>query len=99
MKDRLRNLLSIRQQRKTPPVGAHPQIGTVLIRQDVTLVVDCAVPVAVWDWLVLSGWRTVPVKQDRRSSRAMPAGALAQLIAASDLERDQVHARLLEKAA
>lgn len=52
----------------------------------------------MWNWLVLSGWRSVPVKHDRRKCMALPKSALKELISADIQERDATHARLLGKA-
>ena len=47
---------------------------------------------------MLSGWRNMPVKEDRRKGMQLPEGALKALIDADPAERNQVHARILELA-
>ena len=99
MKDLLRNLFSIRQQRKPAPVGPLPQVGSTIIRGEVKMAVDQPIPRKLWDWLALSGWRNLPVQNDRRKGRMAPEGALKALIDAADpQERNRVHDRLLEQA-
>ena len=98
MKDLIRNLLSIRQKRKTAPVGPLPQVGAALIRGSVKMKVTHPVPRELWDWLVLSGWRNLPVKNDRRKGRLAPEGALKTLIDADPQERNRAHSRILEQA-
>ena len=98
MKDLLRNLFSIRQQRKPAPVGPLPQVGSTIIRGEVKMAIDQPVPRELWDWLVLSGWRNLPVKNDRRKGRLAPEGALKTLIDADPQERNRAHSRILEQA-
>lgn len=98
MKELLRNLLSIRQQRKSPPVGQLPAVGAVIIRGQVKMHIDQPMPRELWDWLVLSGWRNLPVKNDRRKGLVAPAGALQELIGADPQQRNRAHSRILEEA-
>lgn len=99
MKDMLRNLFSIRQQRKPAPVGGLPQVGATIQRGEVKMAIDRPVPRELWDWLVLSGWRSLPVQKDRRKGRLAAEGSLQALIdATSPQERNQVHERILEAA-
>ena len=98
MKDMFRTLLSIRQKRKPAPVGPLPAVGTVILRGQVKMAVTHPLPRELWDWLVLSGWRNMPVKDDRRKDMQLLEGALKALIDADPAERNQVHARILELA-
>jgi len=92
----LRNLLSIRQQRRPAPVGPLPQVGATIQRGELKMAIDRPVSRELWDWLVLSGWRSVPVQNDRRKGLEAPDGALQALIDAADpQERNRVHARIL----
>ncbi len=56
------------------------------------------VPRELWDWLVLSGWRNLPVKTDRRRALQAPQGALRELIEADPQERNRAHVRILDQA-
>jgi hypothetical protein len=98
MKDLLRNLLSIRQKRKPAPVGPLPQVGSTILRGEVKMAVNQPLPRELWDWLVLSGWRNMPVKNDRRKGLVAPEGALKELIDADPQERNRAHSRILEQA-
>ena len=75
-----------------------PPVGALIIRKDVKVAVNQPIPRDLWNWMVLSGWRTIPVKKDRRKSMELPAGALLELISAHPTERDMVHARILPQA-
>ncbi|HTH10458.1 MAG TPA: hypothetical protein VMA55_12890 [Acidovorax sp.] len=98
MKDLFRTLLSIRQKRRSPPVGPLPPVGATIIRGQVRMAITQPVPRELWDWLVLSGWRNLPVKKDRRQGLTVPEGALQELIDADPQERNRAHARILEQA-
>jgi hypothetical protein len=98
MKDWIRNALSIRQQRRPAPIGARPGPGAVIVRGAVKMAVTHEVPPELWDWLVLSGWRNLAVKNDRRKGLLAPAGALQSLIDADPQERNRAHSRILEQA-
>ena len=98
MKDLLRTLFSVRQKRRAPPIGAIPSVGASIIRGQVKMSVTHPIEPDLWNWLVLSGWRSVPVKQDRRKCMALPKSALKELMSADIQERDATHAHLLSKA-
>lgn len=98
MKDWFRTLFSVRQKRRAPPIGAIPSVGTSIIRGQVKMSVTHSIEPDLWSWLVLSGWRSVPVKHDRRQGMALPKSALKELMSADIQERDATHAHLLGKA-
>jgi hypothetical protein len=98
MKDLLRTLFSVRQKRRAPPVGPIPAVGSSIIRGQVKMAVTHPISPDMWNWLVLSGWRSIPVKNDRRKCMALPKSALKELISADIQERDATHAHLLGKA-
>lgn len=98
MRDLLRTLFSVRQKRRAPPVGPAPTVGGSIIRGQVKMAVTHPIEPDLWSWLVLSGWRSVPVKHDRRKCMVLPKSALKELISADIQERDATHAQLLGKA-
>ena len=75
-----------------------PPVGATIIRGQVRMAITQPVPRELWDWLVLSGWRNLPVKKDRRQGLTVPEGALQELIDADPQERNRAHARILEQA-
>lgn len=95
MQDWMRNLLSIRQNRRAPSAKGAPKIGSAIVLDGVTMQVTKQVPGELWEWMVLSGWRNVPVANDRRATAVLAPDALAQLIRAPVVERNSVHANLL----
>ena len=98
MKDMLLTLFSIRQKRRTPPVGPVPAVGVLIARGQVKMAINQPISRDFWNWMVLSGWRNVAVPKDRRESVQLPEGSLQQLLEASPQERNAVHARLLALA-
>ncbi|MGP1630216.1 MAG: hypothetical protein ACTS8S_06890 [Giesbergeria sp.] len=98
MKDRLRTLFSIRTKRKTPPVGPLPPVGATIMCGSLKMQVTHPIPRDLWDWMVLSGWRNVPVAKDRRQSVALPERTLKDLMDAEPVERDALHTRILRMA-
>lgn len=95
MKDWLRNLLSIRQTRRANPTKGAPKIGGAIICDGVRMRITAPVTQELWEWMVLSGWRHIPVANDRRATVELPEDALAQLVRAAPSERNSVQARLL----
>lgn len=98
MKDWIRNVLSIRQTRRPAPVGRVPAVGADIQRGTLKMAVTHQISEELWDWLVLSGWRNLPVETDRRRGMRLPGEALKTLVDADPQERNQVYARLLEQA-
>ena len=99
MKDWIRTVLSIRQKRRPAPVGPLPEVGAFVIRDELKMLITQPPPPELWDWMVLSGWRNLPIKTDRRKGTLAPEGALKALIDATDPQvRNRVHARILEQA-
>jgi hypothetical protein len=98
MKDLFRNILSIRTQRSPVPVGPLPAVGATIVREDVKMHITLPIPRELWDWLVLSGWRNLPVKNDRRKGQQLPESALKILLQTDPQDRNRVHDRLLTLA-
>jgi len=73
-------------------------VGSTIIRGPIKMAITHEVPPEVWDWLVLSGWRNMPVKNDRRKGMLAAQGALKELIDADPQERNRAHSRILEQA-
>ena len=95
MQDWLRNLLAIRQQRRAPSAKGEPKVGGTIVCEGASMRITHPVPRELWEWMVLSGWRNIPVANDRRATSELPDDALAQLLRAAPNERNSVHARLL----
>ncbi len=99
MKNLLRNMLAIRKPRRPLPSGPVPPVGASITLDNLRMAVNMPIPNELWSWLLLSGWRTVPVKKDRRKCVDLPPGTLLKLIQTPLAERDALHRRILEKYA
>ena len=97
MKNLVRNLLSIRKQRRAPPAGGLPKIGAVVTLGELRMKVNIAITDELWNWMVLSGWRKVPVKNDRRKCIDLPLNTLPLLADAAESQRDALQQRILQK--
>lgn len=95
MNDFLRNLFGIRQKRSLPPVTASPPIGASIVRQGVKIKISHPCSDELWEWLLLSGWRVNPVRNDRRKGLVLPRDAIRLLSAAKVDERGKVLETLL----
>ena len=80
MKDWIRNVLSIRQARRPAPVGQVPVVGTDIQRRELKMAVTHRIPGELWDWLVLSGWRNLPVATDRRRGMRMAVAVVMRMV-------------------
>ena len=98
MKNFLRNLFGIRQQRRSLPVTMAPKIGASIVRDGVKIKLAQSCDDEVWEWLVLCGWRVCSVRNDRRHYVQLPLDAITRLKAASVSERDSVMEELLHSA-
>lgn len=98
MKDLIRTLLGIRKKRKSLPLSPPPRTGTVIVRKNIKAVVPKRISSELWDWMMLSGWRVNPVRNDRRNYAILPDDALDQLIRASEDQRSNIHNSLLRSA-
>jgi hypothetical protein len=96
MKDLVRTLFGIRKKRRALPLSAPPTEGAVIVRNDIKAIVTRPVNEELWDWMMLSGWRLNPVKNDRRQYRSLPHGAIDQLINCDKERRSSLHRNLLQ---
>lgn len=96
MIDFFRTLFGIRKKRKLLPATARPQIGATIVRRNVKIKVSQPCDPALWDWMLLSGWRVNPMRNDRRVCVSLPRDAIDQLNAAGVDKWAKVHDRLLK---
>lgn len=98
MKNFFRRLLGIRTKRRALPITPVPPTGTTIIRNGFKIKVTQTCSPELWDWLLLSGWRVVPVRHDRRAGTTLPDAAMHMLNAASVEQREHVMGNLLSSA-
>ncbi|MDO6384835.1 MULTISPECIES: hypothetical protein [Uliginosibacterium] len=90
MKSFFRTLFGIRTKRRALPVTPAPQVGAYITRNGYKIKVTQPCSVELWDWLLLAGWRVIPVRNDRRASVRLPDEAMPLLGAASIEQRQRV---------
>lgn len=96
MRDFLRTLFNVRTKRRMPATSVRPVVGAFIIHSDFRINVSQSISQDLWDWMVLCGWRTVPVRIDRRSYKEVPNEILVDLINAPSFERSIVHAKIFQ---
>jgi hypothetical protein len=98
MKDFLRTLFRIRTQRRSYPITTAPKVGSEIICRGIKMTVSRPIAPELWDWLLLSGWRAVPVRDDRRAAVSLPEDTLRRLEAANAAEREVMLGEMLQRA-
>lgn len=77
---KLRTLFGIRKERQTPPLGAKPQVGSVLVRNRLKLRLRTPLDDEQWEWLGVMGWRRVDMRGNRRRYETLPDKTLRKLL-------------------
>ena len=98
LRDRLRTLLHIRVERRTPPVNGKPRAGRYVVRGGNRMLVSAPMPDDLWYFLTLLGWREVPVPRDRRRYIDLPTASLELLVRTSPAKREIRYRQLQEQA-
>lgn len=98
MKNFLRTLFGIRKKRAPLPITPPPKVGASIVRHGYRIKVTQPCRPDLWDWLLLSGWRAIPVRHDRRSSIVLPEETIPQLNLASTEERQRILDNLVGSA-
>ena len=96
LKNALRNLLNIRATRELLPPGPMPQIGSNIVREKLRIRLKYPISNEQWEWFTMQGWRTVDMRANRRRYACLPDYVLVKLLAATGLERDVLHERLVK---
>lgn len=99
LRDKLRSLLKIRVERRTPPFGPKPRLGRSIVRGRHRMVVSTQVTDDLWYYLSLLGWREVPVSRDRRRYVDLPTASIALLMRSPVAQREVRYRELLDQAA
>jgi hypothetical protein len=98
LRDKVRSMLRIRVDRKSPPIGAKPQPGRAIVRGRNRMIITTPVPDDLWYYLTLLGWREVPVARDRRRYVDLPSASLELLMRAPRSRREARYRQLLDQA-
>ncbi len=98
MKNFFRTLLGIRTKRQPLPITPPPKVGASIVRNGYRIKVTQPCRSDLWDWLLLSGWRAIPVRHDRRASIVLPEETIPQLNVASTEDRQRLLETLVSSA-
>lgn len=86
-----------KERRRLARAGGVPAVGKYIGRQQVAIKVTSQMPVALWDWFVLMGWREVDVKTNRRKIRRLHDDTYASIAQAEPSEREAVYRAVMTK--
>lgn len=91
--DTIRSVLRIRVQRRAPPPGPLPQVGSSIVRDKLRIRIKHPIDAELWCWLSKKGWRKVDMRINRRNYTNVPDHVLDQLSDASETTREEVYQR------
>lgn len=97
LKDTARTLFKVRVKRKAPTSKQFPKSGAYIVRGDAQMLVTVELNEALWEWLVLQGWRANSFPRDRREYVQWPTNSVAVLAKAPTGERENLYQRLMVK--
>jgi len=98
LRNRVRDLLSIRKDRTLPRRGPKPAIGACVVCGDVRMTIQAGLSDELWRWLLDQGWRELIYRPDRRRYREVPSTWVTRLIDALPQSRAPVLAAAVAKA-
>ncbi len=95
IKNEIRSLLKIRQERVIPPPSGMPQFGSTIVWDKLKIQLRMTIDGEQWDWLTLKGWRVQDMRKNRRNYFKVPSKAVERLLLASQEEREDVYQRIV----
>jgi len=97
LKNAIRNVLNIRQERAIVPPGPMPQIGSSIVRDRLRIRLKYPISNEQWDWFTARGWRAIDMRSNRREYTSVPDKILLKLLERQGAEREELHQRLVKK--
>jgi len=88
--DLFRKFFRIRKERSTPPVTPIPPVGSSVVRDEFKIKLMEPCRPEVWVWLMQTGWRLSPVRNDRRSYTVLHQNSLHYLNRAEEDKRQAI---------
>lgn len=86
-----------KERRRLARAGKVPAVGTYIAKQQTAIKVTERMPVELWDWFVLMGWREVDVKTNRRKIRRLHDETYANIAQAKPMDREAVYRTIMLK--
>jgi len=97
MLDTLRKIAGIRKERKLPPAGPRPQIGSNIAFTHFRIQLKLSLSTEQWQWFAEKGWRKIDMRSDRRHYVKVADHVVERLILADELEeREAVYQEVLQ---
>lgn len=86
-----------KERRRLARAGKVPAVGTYIAKQQIAIKVTERMPIELWDWFVLMGWREVDVKTNRRKIRRLHDDTYASISQAKPMDREAVYRAIMQK--
>lgn len=86
-----------KERRRLARAGKLPAVGTYIAKQHTAIKVTDRMPIELWDWFVLMGWREVDVNTNRRKIRRMHDDTYASIAQAKPIDREAVYRAIMQK--
>jgi hypothetical protein len=96
LKNVIRNVFNIRQEREIPAAGPMPPIGSNIVRARLRIRLKYPVTAEQWEFFSSHGWRTADMRKDRRRYMSVPDKILVKLLDRNGAERENLHERLIQ---
>ncbi|MBC3918825.1 hypothetical protein H8L32_15130 [Undibacterium sp. CY18W] len=96
IKNSLRNIFRVRNQRAVTPAGPKPAFGSTIVLKRLKMQLIVPIDYEQWDWLTEKGWRTLDMRQNRRRYFRVQRKAVTRLLHASQDDREALHQQIVE---
>lgn len=93
--DSFRTLFRIRTQRRRPPAGPKPPVGSSIVNERLRMRLNFPISPEQWNWLTEMGWRTTDMRTDRRQYTLVSETFVTRLLDADEEQRYSLHQRLM----
>ncbi|MFZ6758010.1 hypothetical protein ACO0K9_12445 [Undibacterium sp. Ji50W] len=96
IKNGLRNIFRVRNQRAVTPPGPKPPFGSTIVLERLKMQLIVSIDYEQWDWLTEKGWRTLDMRQNRRRYFRVQRKAVTRLLHAKPDDREALHQQIVE---
>ena len=94
LKDRIRTMMGVRRQRQLLPAHGKPSLGGSIVKDRFRIRLKHPIDDDMWNWLCDTGWRAMPVNNNRRKYTIVSEKAFERLIKAEPDQRAPLLARM-----
>ena len=96
LKDRIRTMMGLRIQRQLLPAQGKPSLGGSIVKDRFRIRMKHPMDDDMWNWLCDTGWRAMPVNNNRRKYTIVSEKAFERLLKADPSQRGELMARMTE---